>query len=420
MRKRVVITGLGAIAPNGIGKDEFWRALVAGQSGIDRITSFDVSDMPCQIAGEVEDFDPSDYMSRKLVERLPRVAQFAVAASKMAADDAQLEDISSSRIGVAFGTSLGKEDVFDVDHNLFLQNGSEDIRPLLSQEYTPHFSTSYIAIELSAKGPTASFSSGCTTVINAIEWGYAQIQSGYADAVVITGSESLLQPFVFSTISASGFLSTSENDQPQKASKPFDRRRDGYVLSEGAAAIILEARDCAIDRNADIYAELLGFAVNCEAMDIRMFDVTGKALAEVILAAINRSLTPLSEIDYICAHATSIPNRDLAETNAIKLVFGDRAHHIPISSIKSMIGHPLAAALAFQLIACCLGFRDGVIPPTINYENPDIKCDLDYVPNKARVARLRNMLINAEAFGGGHSSVVLGMAGENTRGTHGR
>lgn len=409
MKRRVVITGLGAIAPNGIGTEEFWKALVEGRSGIDRITSFDASDLPCQIAGEVKGFDPADYMSSKLVKRLPRVAQFGVAVAKMAADDARLDGIPSQRMGVAFGTTLGKEDIFDGDYNLFLQKGWKSINLLLGEKYTPHFSTIHIAIELGAKGPVASFSSGCITIINAIDWGYHQIQNGYADAVVVAGSESLLHPFTFSIICARRLLSTSSNDQPQKASKPFDMRRDGAVLSEGAGAIILEEQSCAFDRGANVYAELLGFSVSCEAVSVQEFDITGKACAETILAAINRSAIHPSEIDYICATGTSTRNQDLGETNAIKHAFGNKAYHIPISSIKSMIGHPDAAATALQVITCCLALRNSIIPPTINYEIPDPECDLDYVPNKARVTRLRNVLINAEGFGGNHSAIVLGI-----------
>ncbi|MCZ6679033.1 MAG: beta-ketoacyl-[acyl-carrier-protein] synthase family protein, partial [Candidatus Poribacteria bacterium] len=358
MKRRVVITGLGAIAPNGIGKEEFWKALVAGRSGIDRISSFDASDLPCQIAGEVKGFDPADYLSRKLIERLPKVAQFAVAVSKMAADDAQLEKIPSQKIGVAFGTNVPKEDIFDRDHPLFLKDGWKGMNRYLGESHTPHFSTIHIASELGAKGPIASFTSGCIAVSNAIGWGCDQIQSGVADAVVIAGSESLLHPFTFAMVSASRLLSTSSNDQPQKASKPFDKRRDGYVLSEGAGAIILEARNSAIDRGTDVYAELLGCAVGCEAADIRNFDVTGETAAETILAAINRASIHPSELDYICAMGLSTGYHDLAETNAIKLAFGERAYHIPISSIKSMIGHPDAATPALQTIASCLALRD--------------------------------------------------------------
>lgn len=408
MKRRVVITGLGAIAPNGIGKDEFWKALLEGRSGIDRIRSFDASGLPCQIAGEVKGFDPTDYISARKAKELPRVAQFAVVSAKMAADDARLAEIPSGRLGVAFGTNLGKEDVFDVDHNLFLQHGFKSIKPLLGEAFTPHFSTSHIAIELGAKGPAASFSSGCTTINNAIGWGCDQIRNGYVDSVVIAGSESLLHPFAFAVICASGVLSTSSNHSPQKASKPFEARRDGVVPSEGAAAIILEALDSALNRGAYIYSELIGLAVSCEAMNIWKFDIEGTALAETILAAINRSSTHISEVDYICAHGVSTHNHDLSETNAIKLAFGERAYNIPISSIKSMIGHHTSAASAFQVVASCLSLRDGLIPPTINYEIPDPECDLDYVPNQARITRLRKLLINAEGFGGSHSVMVLG------------
>ncbi len=408
MKKRVVITGLGAIAPNGIGTEEFWKALVEGRSGIDRITSFDASNLPCQIAGEVKGFDPADYMSPKLVERLPRVAQFGVAVARMAADDARLDGIPSQRIGVAFGANMGKADAPDVDYNLFLQKGLESLNSLSAEKLTPHFATSHIAIEVGAQGPTASFSSGCITTPNAIDWGRDQIQKGYVDAIVVVTSESLLFPFMFAMLCASGVISTSSNDQPQKSPKPFDLHRDGAIASEGAGAIILEELNCALDRGADIYAELLGVSLNCEAMDIRKFDIRGEALAEVIRAAINQSVLHLSEIDYISAHGTATRYHDLAETNAIKRVLGDRAYNIPISSIKSMIGISFSASAAFQVVACCLGLRDGIIPPTINYEVPDPECDLDYVPKVARVTRLRNALINAEGMGGGHSAMVLG------------
>ncbi|MBI1925928.1 beta-ketoacyl-[acyl-carrier-protein] synthase family protein [Candidatus Poribacteria bacterium] len=397
MKRRFVITGLGAIAPNGVGKEAFWKALVEGRSGIDRITSFDASNLP------------ADYMSLKLVERLPRVAQFGVAVAKMAADNARLDDIPSQRIGVAFGANLGKADISDVDHNLFLQKGLRGIDSLSAEKLSPHFSTSHIAMALRTKGPTASFSSGCTATPNAIEWGRDQIQNGYVDAVVVVSSESLLFPFMFSMLCAGPFLSTSSNDQPQKASKPFDVRRDGTVISEGGGAIILEDFNCAFNRGAHIYAELLGVALNSEAVDVRKFDIKGEAFAGIILEAINRSALHPSEIDYISAHGVATRVQDVAETNAIKLAFGSRAYNIPISSIKSMIGISFAPSPAFQVIACCLGLRDSIIPPTINYEVPDPACDLDYVPNKARVVRLRNVLINAEGMGSSYSATILGI-----------
>jgi 3-oxoacyl-[acyl-carrier-protein] synthase II len=408
-KPRVVITGLGAVASNGTGKDAFWDGLRQGRSGIRRITRFDTSQFPCHIAGEVDGFQPTSYIHRQEVKRLSRVSQFAVAAATMALDDAALqikaEDVH--RIGVCFGTSAGKGEIFETDHRAFLERGTRGIHPLSFVEFLPHGVSSHVAIELGAGGITGSVASGCTSGLDAVYWGYMQISLGRATAMVVGSAESLLDPFAFGAVCASGVLS-KRNDSPQKVSRPFELHRDGIVLSEGAGAIILETLEQAQEREATIYAEVLGFATARDGVDLVRCDLSGSDMARVMEAALYQASLPKHHIDYINAHGVGLPDYDIAETSAIKTVFGDKAYNMAVSSIKSMIGQPFAAGGSLQVVASCLTLQHGVIPPTINYDTPDPNCDLDYVPNQARKARVRTLLVHAHGTGGTDSALVLG------------
>lgn len=406
--QRVVITGVGAVAPNGIGKDAYWEGLLKGRSGIRRISLFDASPFPCQIAGEVGEFHPTAYITRQEVKRMARVSQFAVIAGKMAVEDAGLEVTAenSRKIGICFGTNAGKIETFE-EHPRFLERGVRAIHPSVMFELSPHGVSSHVAIELGAGGVCGSMATGCTAGMDALHWGYLQLCSGRATAMVVGGAEALLSPFAFGAVCASGVLS-KRNDAPQEASRPFELHRDGMVLSEGAGALVLETLTQALERKARIYAEVLGGTTTRDGPELFRCDLSGSDMARALEIALYQSGVPKSRIDYINAHALGLREYDMAETNAIKAVFGSQAYHIPVSSLKSIIGHPFAAASALQVVASCLTLQHGVIPPTINYDTPDPCCDLDYVPHRARRARVRTLLVHAHGMGGTDSALVLG------------
>jgi 3-oxoacyl-[acyl-carrier-protein] synthase II len=408
-KARVVITGLGVIAPNGIGKDAWWEGLLTGRSGIRRITQFDASPFPCQIAGEVIDFQPTGYINAREVKRMSRVSQFAVAAAKMALRDSTVEVSAENApwMGVCFGTSLGKGEVFENDYPAFLERGVRGIHPLTLPQFAVHGMSSQVAIELGVSGVCGSIATGCTAGLDALQWGYMQICQGRARVMVVGSAEALLTPFAFGAVCATGVLS-KQNATPEKASRPFDLQRDGLVLSEGAGALVLEALDHAEEREAPIYAEVLGVATARDGDDLVHCDLSGAGMARVMDIALYQSQIAKSRIDYINAHGVGLRDYDAAETNAIKAVFGKRAYHIPVSSIKSMIGQPFAAGGSLQVAASCLTLQRGYVPPTINYEMPDPACDLDYVPHRARAVRARALLVHAHGMGGTDSALVLG------------
>lgn len=408
-RRRVVITGLGVVSPVGIGKEAFWKSLVQGRSGIDRITAFDPADFPSQIAGEVKGFVPEDYISSKQAGRMSRFSQFAVAAAKMAVADAGLEiEPEAKRIGVCFGTSIaGGGKLFEQDYQRFLFKGPEGLHPFTASEFSAHASTSHVCIELAVEGPSMTIATACATGLDVLGWGCSQICEGRADVIIAGSSEAPLFPTSFSALCASSNLS-KRNDTPWKASRPYDFCRDGIVVSEGSAAVILEELPHALDRKAEIYAQLLGFGNTSEGIHMRESDVSGRSLAKAIKVALADAGIDKSGIDYINAHGNSLPDYDIAETNAFKMVFDKKAYNIPISSIKSMAGQSFAASGTWQVLSSCLAIQNSIIPPTINYEFPDPQCDLDYVPNKARSARVNNVLMNAHSLGGMHSVLILG------------
>jgi 3-oxoacyl-[acyl-carrier-protein] synthase II len=408
-QRRIVITGLGAIAPNGVGKDTFWEGLIKGRSGINRITRFDARAYPCQIAGEVNDFQPTSYIDPSKAKRMSRVSQLAVTAAKMALDDSGLRVTpeNARKIGVCFGTSAGKGEIFEADHLPFLQKGVRGIHPLAHAEFLPHSVSSHVAMELGASGVCGSVSTGCTAALDALYWGYLQICSGRATAMVVGGAEALLSPFAFGAVCAAGVLS-KRNEAPQEASRPFELHRDGLVLSEGAGAVVLEPLEQAEERNARIYAEALGYATVRDGRELIGCDLSGAGMVRVIETALYQSRLPKHRIDYINAHGVGLRDYDTAETNAIKAVFADHAYNMPVSSVKSMIGQPFAAGGALQVVASCMTLQERIIPPTINYGAPDPACDLDYVPNRARRARVRALIVRAHGMWGTDSALVLG------------
>lgn len=408
--RRVVITGLGVVAPNGIGKEPFWQNLVAGKSAIDYITAFDASPYPCQVAGEVRDFDPKAFMTTRKAKMMGRFSQLAVAATRLAFEDAILTisgDLASAT-SIFYGTSInGGGDVAAGALEALLRDGVSGIDPWAALEYPPHAPSSYIAIEFGIQGPALSVSSNCCTGIDAINEGFKHIAEGASTVAVVGGCDAPIFPLAFGAFCALGAL-TKRNDSPQKASRPYDALRDGIVISEGAATLILEELEFAQERGARIYGEVLGHGSASEAIGMRKGDLSGKRMASAIVGAIHQAgLTP-DDIDHVNAHGSSLPDYDICDTNAFKEAFGQHAYKIPISSIKSMIGQPVSAAGTIQAAAACLSIRDQIVPPTINQEVSDPQCDLDYVPNSSRVARIRHVLVNGHSFGGSVAALVIG------------
>jgi 3-oxoacyl-[acyl-carrier-protein] synthase II len=408
--RRVVITGLGVIAPNGIGKDTFWQNLVAGKSGIDYITAFDPSPYPCHVAGEVRDFDPKAFMTARRAKTMGRFSQFAVAATRLALEDANvnIDTTLSSSTSIFYGTSInGGGDIAARALEGLIREGVGAINPWAALEYPPHATSSYVAIEFGITGPALSLSSNCCTGIDAINQGFKHISEGLSDMAVVGGCDAPIFPLAFGAFCALGAL-TKRNDAPRKASRPYDLQRDGIVISEGAATLVLEELDAARERGARIYGEVLGHGSASEAIGMRKGDLSGKRMASAISDAIRQAGLVAEDIDHINAHGSSLPDYDICDTNAFKEALGTHAYKIPISSIKSMIGQPVSAAGTIQAAAACLSLREQVVPPTINQETSDSRCDLDYVPNASRVARVRTVLINGHSFGGSVAALVVG------------
>ena len=406
--RRVVITGIGVVAPNGIGKQAYWESLVAGKSGVDWITEFDTDPYPCKVAAKVQDFSANDFISHKQARHMGRFSQFAVAACRMALDDAAL-DLSPSvarQAVVCFGTSGGAP-IFEQAAVSLQIGGVKAVDPWTALEYPPHAPASYISIELGITGPTISVSSNCCTGLDALQTAALQIRSGRTRVALTGSSEAPISPALFATFSALGALS-KRSDDPTRASRPYDLLRDGLVIGEGAAGFVLEEMEHACDRGAIIYAEIRGFGGASEAIDMRKGDLTGKVMAKAISSAVCDSGLKPSDIDYVNAHGSSLPDFDVCDSNAFKEALGAHAYRVPISSIKSMIGQPFAAAGSLQAAAACMSILNQKVPPTINQEVPDPRCDLDYVPNASRVARIRNVLANGHGFGGGCSALVVG------------
>lgn len=409
--RRVVITGLGIVSPIGIGKDAFWQNLIAGKSGVDFITSFDPSPYPCHVAAEVKDFDPSDFMRARRAKNAGRFSQFAIAAARLALQDANL-DLAlepSERTALCIGTALnGSGDVYDRARVGWDRAASAGIPTLSAAEYAAHAPAGHISEELGIKGQAVTMASACSTGLDVVDWAVTHIQQGRANIVLAGGTEAPIFEFCFATLCAIGVLATFD-DPPLRASRPYDARRAGLVLGEGSAIYVLEELCHAQDRGARIYSEVLGFGgASAGVFFTNDEQATELALHRAATTAISAAGKTLAAVDYISAHGNSMHDYDLLETRSFHRIFQDGVYNIPISSIKSMIGHAMGAAASFQVAATCLSLEQGVIPPTINYEVPDPECDLDYVPNEARHARIRTALINAHGVGETHAVLVLG------------
>ncbi|MDE2321936.1 MAG: beta-ketoacyl-ACP synthase II [candidate division NC10 bacterium] len=406
--RRVVVTGLGVVAPNGIGVDSFWENLVKGVSGVDSIARFDASHHDTKIAAEVKGFDPLLYMEKKEVKKMDRFIHYALAGAIMAADDAQLivKDVGGSRSGVLIGTGMGGIPCLEETHKVLLEKGPGRISPFFIPSIITNLASGHIAIRFGLRGPNSCVSTACATGNHAIGDSFELIRRGMADVMFAGGTEAVISPLTIGGFGAMKALST-RNDAPQRASRPFDKGRDGFVMGEGAGVLILEELDHALRRDAKIYAELIGYGMSADAYHMTAPEPEGAgAIASMGLALEAAGLQP-EEVDYINAHGTSTPAGDAAETKAIKKVFGDHAYRLAVSSIKSMTGHLLGAAGGVEAVATALTLHHGVIPPTINYDEPDPECDLDYVPNRARQAAVRVAFSNSFGFGGTNATLVF-------------
>jgi 3-oxoacyl-[acyl-carrier-protein] synthase II len=404
-----VITGLGIVSPIGIGVEAFWRSALAGRSGIGRPTLFDASKLPpeCQIVGEVQGFDPRDWMPGPAAKMAGRFSQFAVAAAKMALDDSGLDidATGAEKIDVSIGSSMiGLVDVCQPNVDAFARGEQMDAWVVL--ETAGHAAASRVAIQAATRGQTATMSSACIAGLDAIAWARDQVTKHGSTAVLAGGTDAPLAPFTLEGFRTLGALSRWDGP-PSEASRPFDRLRSGLVLAEGAAVVVVEEEAAAKARGATIYAAILGSASLTEASHMRTIDSKGTATARTIRGALSAAAVDPHEIDYICAHGNSLIDYDAAETAGIKAALGKHAWSCAISSIKSMCGQSLAAAGAMQVVASCLAIRDQIVAPTANYRVPDPECDLDYVPNAPRRTRVRSALVHAQSIGGSHTAVVL-------------
>jgi 3-oxoacyl-[acyl-carrier-protein] synthase II len=406
--RRVVVTGLGVVAPNGIGIGPFWDSLVHGQSGVKRITHFDVSSYPSQIAGIVSDFDATDYMDPKTSKRLSRFAQLAFAASRMAVEDSSIDFTREDpyRAGVSVGTAIGGGDVIENQINIFMEKGIKRIAPFAVVSISGHSASAIISCEYHLKGPNTTVSTGCTTGLDTVYLAYNSIRIGDTDVVIAGTGESPITPFSLAFFSATGLLS-KRNKEPQKALKPYDADADGMVLGEGGGTIILEELQHALRRDAKIYGEVVSYSALNEAYDLINVDPSNETMALNFRMALKRGNLNLREIDYINAHGNGIVSYDVSETGAIKNVFGEWAYHIPVTSIKPITGHSLSSTGLFQIISSLLVIQNGVVPPTININHPAPQCDLNYVRHHAIEREVQTALINAHGFGGRLTTLVV-------------
>lgn len=408
-RPRVVITGLGAVTPLGVTVNKFWSGLLAGRSGIRRITQFDITNFPCQIAGELPDFNPEDHMDRKLVRRLARCAQVALAAAKEAVSDAGLPETmpEPERSGISFGTGIGGLEVMDDAMQIFRTKGMDRVNPFALPATIPNLAAFVISQTYQCLGPSSTITTACATGTQAIGEAAELIRRGSADLVITGGTEAIIRDFSIGGFSIMRALPVNYNDQPEKASRPFDAKREGFVFSEGSGVLILEKLEHALRRGAHIYAEVAGQAASSDGFHVAAPEPQGAGPTRAMRWALQDAALDPSQVDYVNAHGTSTPLNDPLETRVIKTVLGEHAYEIPISSTKSMIGHPMGAAGALEAIACAKTIDSGWIHPTINLEYPDPECDLDYVPNQARQAKVDVALSNSFGLGGQNACLVL-------------
>ncbi|WCF10228.1 beta-ketoacyl-ACP synthase II [Paenibacillus thiaminolyticus] len=406
MKQRVVVTGMGVVTALGSDLDTLWRSLMEGRSGISQIEAFDTTDYPTKIAASVKDFNPEDYIDKKEARRMDRFVQFGIAASKKAVDDAKLDmdQTNRDRVGVIVGSGIGGLGTWEEQHRTLLEKGVKRVSPFFIPMMIANMASGHISMMIGARGPNTAAVSACATGTHSIGDAFKIIQRGDADVMICGGAEATIRPIGMAGFCAMRAMST-RNDEPERASRPFDVDRDGFIMGEGAGVLVLESLEHALERGARIYAEVIGYGMSADAHHITEPDPEGPALC--MTRAIQDAGFQPEQIDYINAHGTSTPVGDRSETRAIKAALGDHARNVAISSTKSMTGHLLGAAGGVEAVICALTLQNGMIPPTINLENQDPECDLDYVPNVPRKADVRTAMSNSFGFGGHNATVVL-------------
>lgn len=407
MKHRVVVTGMGVVTALGQDLDTLWDNLVQGKSGISRVEAFDVSEYPTQIAASVKDFNPEDYVDRKEARKMDRFVQFATAAAVNAMKDSGLniaEQADPERVGVMIGSGIGGLGTWEDQHNILLEKGPKRVSPFFIPMMIANMASGHVSILFGAKGPNTTAVTACATGTHSIGDSYKLIQRGDADVMICGGAEATIRPTGMAGFCSMRAMST-RNDEPEKASRPFDLERDGFVMGEGAGVLILESLEHALKRGAKIYGEIIGYGLSGDAHHMTEPDPNGPERC-MKMAIRDAGIAP-EEVDYINAHGTSTPVGDRSETIAIKRAFGDHAYKLAVSSTKSMTGHLLGAAGGVEGVICGLTLQHGVIPPTINLEHPDPECDLDYVPNEARRADVRVTMSNSFGFGGHNATIIM-------------
>lgn len=407
-KKRVLVTGISMITPLGIGVEKSWQGLIEGKPGIRRITHFDASQFPTQIAGEVEGFNPENYMETKEIKKMDRFIHFALAAAQLAVDDSGLKitDSNAERIGVIVGSGIGGLQSIEHYHSVLMDKGPRKITPFFIPMLIINLASGQISMKVGAKGPNSAVATACATGSHAIGDAFRIIQRGDADVMIAGGTEAVITPLGIGGFNAMKALST-RNDVPEKASRPFDTERDGFVMGEGAGIIILESYESALARGAKIYAEIVGYGMTADAYHITAPSPNGEGAARCMeITLLDAGVKP-SEVDYINAHGTATKFGDELETRAIKTVFGEYAHKVAVSSTKSMTGHLLGAAGGVEAVICVLSIINNKVPPTINIDSPDPECDLDYIPYQYREMSLNYALTNSFGFGGTNACLLF-------------
>ncbi len=405
---KVVVTSCGVVSPIGTGKKNFWDALANGKNGVGPITQFDASQFESRIAGQVNDFDPSGFLSVKEQRRMPRFVQFSLKAAKEAIDEAGLDlaDINPYQIGVIIGSGVGSLETIEKEHKVLLEKGPRRLSPFMIPMLITNEAAGHVAIRFGLKGPNLCTVTACASGAHAIGEACRVIKEGKAKVMVCGGTEACIVPMGVGGFCALKALSRRNSD-PAKASRPFDKERDGFIMAEGAGIVVLEEAEYAKKRGAKIYGEIAGYGSTCDAYHITAPDPEGKSAAEAMKSALDENAFDKTKMIHLNTHGTSTSLNDKMETKAIKLTFGNSPKNLAISSIKSMLGHTLGAAGAIEFVSCCLTLEKSVIPPTINYEYPDPECDLDYTPNQARKLNVEACLSNSLGFGGHNASLLI-------------
>lgn len=407
--KRVVVTGLAAITPLGTDLESSWKGLTAGKSGIGPITRFDCSDFSTKIAGEVKEFDPQQYIPRKQIQRMDRFNHFAVAGSRMLLDHARLNidpEQGSQEVGILLGCGLGGLETIEEFHTRLLKKGPARISPFYIPKLISNIAAGQIAIFTKAKGPNLMTTSACASGVHSIGYAFSDIKLGRVKAMICGGVESTITPMAVSGFNAMRALS-ERNDEPDKASRPFDQDRDGFIIAEGCGFLLLEELEHAKARGATIYAEVVGFGASADAYHITAPDESGAGMAQAMSSAVNEAELDVQEVDHINAHGTSTPWNDLCETRAIKTVFGAHAHKLCVTANKSMLGHALGAAGGIESVFSVMTIDQGLVPGTVNLEHPDPECDLDYVAQGTREQQVQTVLCNSFGFGGTNACILF-------------